>query len=79
MGEEIGFVTSRTSTIRTDMAFGFQDDGITIYIVIASAAKQSMLRHKAKEWIASSQGLLAMTEGTPQDAALSRKYGSTGP
>src|ERR1700736_4061315 len=23
MGEEIGFVTSRTSTIRTDMAFGF--------------------------------------------------------
>src|SRR6478736_2698861 len=66
--------------MRTDMGFPF---------VIASEAKQSRNASAEIVWIASSQGLLAMTrrecaprddeEGARRSYFLSLKYGSTGP
>jgi hypothetical protein len=53
IGEEIGFVISRTSMMRTDMGDGFQKMARIVYAVIASAAKQSSLPRKERSWIAS--------------------------
>src|SRR5258705_11053606 len=91
MGEEIGFVTSLTYTIRTDMAVGFREDGGTTYIVIARqrvGAKRRPMTGSAKQSIIASQRerLDCFVAGAPrndgepsQDWPLSRKYGSTAP
>src|ERR1700716_1797280 len=47
MGDEIGFVTSRTSTIRTDMAFGFRMVGFNSPSLRAKRSNPT-LSHKAK-------------------------------
>src|SRR3982074_2889761 len=47
MGDEIGFVTSRTSTIRTDMAFGFRMVGFNSPSLRAKRSNPT-LSHKAR-------------------------------
>src|SRR4030088_3790538 len=47
MGDEIGFVTSRTSTIRTDMAFGFRMVGFNSPPLRAKRSNPT-LSHKAR-------------------------------
>jgi hypothetical protein len=71
MGEEIGFVISRTSTMRTDMAADFQlfvmaglDPAIHVFAAVA-----------LKTWMpGTSPGMTII-----RYSALSRKYGSTAP
>src|SRR5258708_5055840 len=88
MGEAIGFVTSRTSTIRTDMVLDFREiwNFLHRHCEPTGRANARPMTGSAKQSIASSQcgGMdcfvaIAPRNDERQAGFLSRKYGSTGP